>query len=59
LARRRLFGWYVRFTMFLLDHEASWPPADDAFPSRGAGPRGARRAPSTTLRVLPRENRSP
>src|SRR5262249_38685376 len=30
LARRRVVGWDVRLTVFLLDHEASWPPADGA-----------------------------
>jgi len=53
LARRRLLGWYVRFTMFLLDHEASWPPADDASPS-GSGAARSSASTSHDLRVLPR-----
>ena len=58
LARRRLLGWYVRFTMFLLDHEASWPPADDASPS-GSG--AARCSASTSRRpaCAAARNRSP
>ncbi len=53
LARRRLLGWYVRFTMFLLDHEASWPPADDASPS-GSGAARSSASTSHDLRALPR-----
>ena len=51
LARRGCWAGTCASRCVLLDHEASWPPADDASRVGESGPRGARRAPRRTTCV--------